>query len=52
LLVAAYIATLIANLAILWLAPHVNVAANEEMHPSGEVGRFQLDNLSSPPGDW
>lgn len=22
------------------------------MHPSGEVGRFQMDNLSSPPGDW
>lgn len=21
------------------------------MHPSGEVGRFQMDNLSSPPGD-
>jgi hypothetical protein len=22
------------------------------MHPSGEVGRFQMDNLWSPPGDW
>jgi hypothetical protein len=22
------------------------------MHPSGEVGRFQLDNFSSPPGNW
>jgi hypothetical protein len=22
------------------------------MHPSGKVGRFQMDNLSSPPGDW
>jgi hypothetical protein len=22
------------------------------MHPSGEVGRFQMDNLLSPPGDW
>jgi hypothetical protein len=22
------------------------------MHPSGEVGRVQMDNLSSPPGDW
>src|SRR3972149_2702704 len=26
--------------------------ANNPMHPSGEVGRFQMDNLSSPPGDW
>jgi hypothetical protein len=26
--------------------------ANNPMHPSGEVGRFQIDNLSSPPGDW
>ena len=26
--------------------------ANHPMHPSGEVGRFQMDNLSSPPGDW
>ena len=22
------------------------------MHPSGEVGRFSMDRLSSPPGDW
>jgi len=22
------------------------------MHPSGEVGRFQMDNISPPPGDW
>ena len=22
------------------------------MHPSGEVGRFQMDNFSSPPGDF
>jgi hypothetical protein len=22
------------------------------MHPSGEVARFQMDNRSSPPGDW
>ena len=27
-------------------------AGNHPMHPSGEVGRFQMDNLSSPPGDW
>lgn len=25
---------------------------NKKMHPSGEVGRFQMDNLSSPPGDF
>jgi hypothetical protein len=24
---------------------------NNPMHPSGEVGRFRMDNLSSPPGD-
>ncbi|TWU35612.1 hypothetical protein V7x_55950 [Crateriforma conspicua] len=29
-----------------------NDAGNHPMHPSGEVGRFQMDNLSSPPGDW
>ena len=22
------------------------------MHPIGEVGRFEVDNLSSPPGNW
>ena len=27
-------------------------SGNKPMHPSGEVGRFQMDNLSSPPGDW
>jgi hypothetical protein len=27
-------------------------AGNHPMHPSGEVGRFQMDNRSSPPGDW
>jgi len=25
---------------------------NKKMHPSGEVGRFQMDNLSSSPGDF
>jgi len=25
---------------------------NKKMHPSGEVGHFQMDNLSSPPGDF
>ncbi len=25
---------------------------NQPMQPSGEVGCFQMANLSSPPGDW
>ncbi|MBU6239873.1 MAG: hypothetical protein KGQ51_18825, partial [Planctomycetes bacterium] len=25
---------------------------NKKMHPSGEVGRFQMNNISSPPGDF
>lgn len=25
---------------------------SKPMHPSGEVGRFEMDSLSSPPGDW
>jgi hypothetical protein len=34
------------------MIPTEGGAGNNPMHPSGEVGRFEIDNFSSPPGDW
>ncbi|WP_339748942.1 hypothetical protein [uncultured Rubinisphaera sp.] len=35
-----------------WPVPLEMEPDNNKMHPSREVGRFDMDNFSSSPGDW
>ena len=35
-----------------WIESRLPKLNHKAMHPSGEVARYQMDNLSSPPGGW